>query len=262
MVFDPITAAGLASNIVQLVDFSIRIVNRLDEFREKHGDVPALFSSIRVRLPLLIDSLNRTKVTTGLKNIGARQDEALIGVVDGCLAQVQQLNMILDKILPAKGDSFIIRNKKALQSLSQERAVEKIRNNLHDYIEALTLHHVVPQRDQGDSGLRPTPDYPTYFYIPSYRVSHFIGREDVLSSIECHLRAGSAAVLHGMGGQGKTQIALEYCQRVREAKHFSAILWLDASSKSTAKRVLKAYQRSSSRQKKCFLMPNHESPSS
>jgi N-terminal domain on NACHT_NTPase and P-loop NTPases len=120
MVLDPITVAGLASNIVQLVDFSIRIVNRLDDFREKHGDVPALFSNIRIRLPLLIDSLNRNKDSTALGIVRTGQDKALAGVVDGCLAQVKQLNMILDKILPAKGDSFITRNKKALQSLSQE----------------------------------------------------------------------------------------------------------------------------------------------
>jgi tetratricopeptide (TPR) repeat protein len=240
MVLDPITVAGLASNIVQLVDFSIRIVNRLDDFREKHGDVPALFSNIRIRLPLLIDSLNRNKDSTALGIVRTGQDEALAGVVDGCLAQVKQLNMILDKILPAKGDSFITRNKKALQSLSQERVVEKIRNNLHDYIEALTLHHVVPQRERGDSDLQPTPDYPTCFHIPRYRVSRFIGREDVLVDIECHLRAGSAVVLHGMGGQGKTQIALEYCRRVREAKQFSAILWVDASSKSAAKKSVES----------------------
>lgn len=252
MVLDPITAAGLASNILQLLDFSIRIVSRLEDFREKHGHVPALFSNIRVRLPLLIDSLNRTKDSTALGFVRTGQDEALAGVVDGCLAQVEQLNMILDKTLPAKGDSFITRNKKALQSLSKERVVEKIRNDLHDYIEALTLHHVVPQRERGDSGLPPTSDYPTYFHIPSCRVSRFIGREDVLSSIECHLRAGSAAVLHGMGGQGKTQIALEYCWRVREAKQFSAILWIDASSKSTAKKSLESISEIIKRPEKVF----------
>lgn len=96
MVLDPITAAGIASNIVQLVEFSVRIVSRLEDFGEKHGHVPALFSNIRDRLPLLIDSLNRTKDSTALGFVRTGQDEALAGVVDGCLAQVEKLNMILD----------------------------------------------------------------------------------------------------------------------------------------------------------------------
>jgi len=36
-----------------------------------------------------------------------------------------------------------------------------------------------------------------------------------------------------MGGAGKTQLALEYCQRMKNLRRFRAIFWLDASSRNT-----------------------------
>jgi len=36
-----------------------------------------------------------------------------------------------------------------------------------------------------------------------------------------------------MGGAGKTQLALEYCQRMKNSRRFRAIFWLDASSRNT-----------------------------
>jgi len=40
-------------------------------------------------------------------------------------------------------------------------------------------------------------------------------------------------VLIGMGGAGKTQLALEYCQRMKNSRKFRAIFWLDVSSRNT-----------------------------
>src|SRR2546423_6418683 len=151
MVLDPITAASLAGNIIQFVDYSIKVVSRLDDFRERHGEVPRVFSNIRVRLPLLVDSLSRSKAGIAQGTVPDKTQDGLVSVVDGCLGQIKLLNAILDKILPVKGESWITRNRKALQSLAQERSVEKIEGNLHRYIEALTLHHVIPSIDGGAS---------------------------------------------------------------------------------------------------------------
>jgi len=40
-------------------------------------------------------------------------------------------------------------------------------------------------------------------------------------------------VVIGMAGVGKTQLALEYCRRMKASRRFGAILWLDASSRDT-----------------------------
>lgn len=63
---------------------------------------------------------------------------------------------------------------------------------------------------------------------------YFVGRESILE--ELHLRLTDAAdnaslhVLHGMGGMGKTQIALQY---ILERQHtFSLVLWASAESEA------------------------------
>jgi hypothetical protein len=43
-------------------------------------------------------------------------------------------------------------------------------------------------------------------------------------------------VLFGLGGQGKVQLALEYCKMVRASGRFNTIVWLDTSSAQRAQR--------------------------
>ena len=70
------------------------------------------------------------------------------------------------------------------------------------------------------------------------RLRTFVGREEDLKMLASALEAPTrqiptVVVLQGMGGQGKTQAALEYCYRARSAKKYQAILWFDATSKET-----------------------------
>jgi len=46
-------------------------------------------------------------------------------------------------------------------------------------------------------------------------------------------------VLRAMGGQGKTQVALEYCQRAKHQR-FKAIFWVDATSETTLRKNFRA----------------------
>ena len=73
---------------------------------------------------------------------------------------------------------------------------------------------------------------PSYYEIPNRRVDGFVGREDILRKIDEALSDGSGpryAVLQGMGGQGKTQVALECCHRKKD-NPYSAIFWVDATT--------------------------------
>ncbi|TEY39970.1 hypothetical protein BOTCAL_0445g00030 [Botryotinia calthae] len=82
----------------------------------------------------------------------------------------------------------------------------------------------------------------SHFIVPNRRVSGFIGREDILGKIEKGLSSESEpriVVVRGLGGQGKIQIALEYCHRARK-NHIRAIFWIDATSESTVKKDFKS----------------------
>jgi NB-ARC domain len=74
--------------------------------------------------------------------------------------------------------------------------------------------------------------------VPNRRVRGFIGREDILGKIEDGFSAEGrpcVMVIRAMGGQGKTQVALEYCHRAKDQR-FKAIFWLDAMSESSLRK--------------------------
>ena len=75
----------------------------------------------------------------------------------------------------------------------------------------------------------------SYFSVPKQRVKNFFGREEQLDQITSYFKdeveRPRILVLHALGGQGKSQIALEYCQQAR--KQYRGVFWINSSSKST-----------------------------
>ncbi|KAH0557139.1 hypothetical protein GP486_005073 [Trichoglossum hirsutum] len=86
--------------------------------------------------------------------------------------------------------------------------------------------------------------YKLPFRMPIERNPMFIGRGAHLQQIheylcptwnDCNTKecgSGQIVVLYGLGGMGKTQLALTYAAEQQE--HFSAILWVDGSSRRNA----------------------------
>ena len=89
--------------------------------------------------------------------------------------------------------------------------------------------------------------------IPQKRVSHFVTRHMLLADITARLFNAdfmNTVVLIGMGGAGKTELALEVCRQTEEDNRFGAIFLFDASSprcvmqcyKMIAQKILKYQQ--------------------
>lgn len=78
--------------------------------------------------------------------------------------------------------------------------------------------------------------------VPYLRNPHFTGREAFLEQLDQKLSVARDDVaarpyytaltqaIKGLGGIGKTQIAVEYAYRARERNHFTHILWINAAS--------------------------------
>jgi ribosomal protein S15P/S13E len=83
-----------------------------------------------------------------------------------------------------------------------------------------------------------------FYDVPPLQVGHFVTRKALLSRLE-HLFERSSTdhsrmivILLGMGGAGKTQLALEWCRCLRDGRNFRAIFWLDASSRNALQRAM------------------------
>jgi hypothetical protein len=83
----------------------------------------------------------------------------------------------------------------------------------------------------------PTPSntFPPFWNIPYPRNPYFTGREDLLSRLSATLQTGHSAAIgqthaiSGLGGIGKTHIALGYAYRYRH--YYQAVLWLRAETR-------------------------------
>jgi tetratricopeptide (TPR) repeat protein len=83
-----------------------------------------------------------------------------------------------------------------------------------------------------------------YFNVPNRQCRHFVGRDAVLDKIldyhSTDCTTTKVVVLRGLGGQGKTQVALEYCQRRRQAP-FVTTFWIDATTELSTEREFKRF---------------------
>jgi len=72
---------------------------------------------------------------------------------------------------------------------------------------------------------------PPIWNIPHLRNPTFTGRGDLLAELREALRAGKPVALSGLGGVGKTQLAVEYAYR--HASEYGAVWWVRAEEPAT-----------------------------
>jgi hypothetical protein len=137
---EALAIVGLVSSIVQFVEFSSKVVHRLDEFHSGLDEDPKSFRDLKIELPLLVDALERTRRQAEDGCFSRSTQEAICCVVKGCQSQVEKLSDVLEETLPAKGDSSWRRGRKALASIGQEKKVQQLTMTFRNYIQTLTYH--------------------------------------------------------------------------------------------------------------------------
>ena len=190
---DPLTAIGLVSAIVTFVEFGGKVVRRLDELTQA-GEVPKAFREIKTRLPLIITTIDRTKDGARLSSRDA--EKALSSIVENCHDQVRQLEEILQRFTAEKGESSWKKGFKATLSLLEETRVQRIESALRENIMVLTFFNVTPTDISAPSSSK------RVVILPFERDKQFIGREYVLTSIECLFQSQKRVAVTGIGGVG------------------------------------------------------------
>ena len=228
------SALGAASSLITFADVAWRVLKRLEEYCDRTKDAPKVIKNIRPQLRILAEKLEELKQGERDVSLATNSSSALSKVIGPFKEQIDFLDQLTAKMLPAKSDSTRLRLRKAALSIYYEKELSRVWAQLETYKTTLIFHFThmaVPPV----LVLEAKPPK-THYHYPASVVSHLVTRETPLSKIEDifsnpALAANSRVViLLGMGGCGKTQLALQYCRESEAKGRFSSIFWFDASS--------------------------------
>lgn len=138
---EALAVISVVTNIIQLVDFSSKVLRRLDEFRSSLEEIPKSFRHYCAELPVLEITLRQIMKAIEAGSVGDETKNALMPAIQGCEEQIQILDTLLAKTLPVATDSQLKRGAKAVLSLKQEAKAESIRKILRGYVKTLTFYY-------------------------------------------------------------------------------------------------------------------------
>lgn len=135
-----LAVVAIVSSVVQLVDFSSKVIARLNEFQSCADAIPKSLGFLKTELPLLVRTLQQIQGAVDQKLLANNCAAALLPTIQGCDGLIQEINKILAKTLPTQGDG---RRKKAIKSVGSvwsEGKIENIQKTLRGYTSTLTFY--------------------------------------------------------------------------------------------------------------------------
>jgi hypothetical protein len=130
------------SSIVQLIDFTCKVCDRLNEFQSGAREIPKSFRQFGLELPLLQTTFRQLNKAIKDGRVSDETTRALGPPIKRCEVQVEKLNAILEKTLPKPEDSWGEKARKAIVSLQKDSKVEQIMNSIRGYQGTLTFYFV------------------------------------------------------------------------------------------------------------------------
>nr|OQO29285.1 hypothetical protein B0A51_04079 [Rachicladosporium sp. CCFEE 5018] len=137
---DPLSVISAIASVIQLIDFSAKLLSRLNEYRRKGNELPASFTHIGRQLPLLREILERSEVGIECQIISDRDIKAIAPCLQGCGEQIGKLRSILDKVVPELQENVVKRMAKGLRSVWKESEVRDICDRVGGYVKILDFY--------------------------------------------------------------------------------------------------------------------------
>ncbi|KAI9728804.1 MAG: hypothetical protein M1834_007190 [Cirrosporium novae-zelandiae] len=231
-----IAVVGIIANFVSVVDFTIKAAARVKRFQDDTKDIPEDFQDIFAVLPLLSDTLEIIKAQVESGQINQTKCTIILPIVKGCEKDVISLEKVLGQVIPQDGTSKWRRARTALSSMNQDTKVRDTLQNLREKMNDL-MRNQVANLSLGSIPIIVKPK--KYYMAPITTGDDFVGREKYLNSLEtrlCQWGKHCRVALFGLGGIGKTRIALEYANRLRRYEDVS-VFWIHASSVARIEQV-------------------------
>ncbi|OQE62181.1 hypothetical protein PENNAL_c0269G11109 [Penicillium nalgiovense] len=239
---------GGISAIIAIIEASIKIY---DSTRSDMA-LPETFETVRTRLPIIANILQTCKndLEPTKDSMPAGVCEALKTHIRACDGKASKLREIFEKIMLGDSDTWSKRQFKVIRRLGKGNKVDGLMLSLSQDVQLIVNNHML-----GSTGWQRSCEFGSKTKDPQQKVvgfqesfglclgqapyissDLFMGRDLELDSMEKalipggNLRKQQRLVISGIGGIGKTQLAIAYAER--HADLYKSIFWLNAASEA------------------------------
>ncbi|KFZ20076.1 hypothetical protein V501_00302 [Pseudogymnoascus sp. VKM F-4519 (FW-2642)] len=236
----------IASNLASLAlqDSNKRLVQTLEVNDEVLDNIHEEFKTILTKYAIKVHSFQEAKGISGMRGLDSKVVDNFSSKLD--LAREQETVETIDAN----------HMEMARCSSRDDASYRQICGVLKQFIRTGLSSRETNSADNNDISFHPAPAKP--FIVPFSQDEHFVGREDILDQLDLggqqeapkkHRRQA----LVGLGGVGKSQIAIEYAYRARKHRPQISVFWIHASTKT---RFEQAYQEIAER----LELPGRDDP--
>ncbi|RYP51983.1 hypothetical protein DL768_002779 [Monosporascus sp. mg162] len=235
-------AVGLAASVVAIIGLSAKVANLCLQYSTAVRNAGADITCLRTRLDDLGTSLQGVQhLLDGRNNQELATSRKLVDSLDGCTSELAQLQSRLD---PGKARKAMRRfGLHALKWPFDSKEVSGIVSNLEHYKQTIMLCLQVDQTTlllgirqriegvsvqlEGSSSIARKP----CFAVPFDRDPDFVDRPDAMAWIEKQYTCSASRIgLVGMGGFGKSQVAIQFAHHIHDTSPQTSVFWVHASS--------------------------------
>lgn len=243
---------GVVQAALSLVSYGGQIVKRMDEFNNNVKGLPESFAKIRNQLPLLLHTVELLQRPGSDGKLNPNTEPLLIPVLDGLRKEIVSFDETLLKVLPSPHASNREKITKAIRSVGIQKKIDEFKSSIQEYLRTLDAFHNAHHADSlrelmatiegrlerpveppAYEALLPKPKLNPVWMVKYDLEEDFVGRDGIMSTIEKQLtESNHRAALAGIGGVGKSRIAIQYSYRHQQQNPDSHIFWVHGGSRS------------------------------
>lgn len=137
-----LAVAAIVSSIVQLVDFTSKVLSRLNEFHSNTKEIPKSLEYLTTELPVIVRTLEGINEAIDDGRFSAKSATALLPAVQGCEKCIADINSVLSDTLPKSSDGRARKAVKSVVSVLNDGKIDSITKTLRGYVTTLTFYLV------------------------------------------------------------------------------------------------------------------------
>lgn len=242
---------GAISAVINIIDASIKIY----ESAQMDLKLSQTFEAVGRRLPIITHILRTCKNDLEVDKYSMPTEvcAALGSILDACDEKARRLREIFEKVVPGESHTWRKRYAMVARRLGKGGKVDELIASITQDVQLIVNNHAMSnarseENIQLENIIKEMKLKSCHLqknfgiclgqapYIP---VGFFVGRNSELQKLEKILKPGDESgkqrrlVLGGIGGIGKTQLAIAYAERHRDI--YESAFWLNAASEATLK---------------------------